>query len=164
MFKVKLSAPRYKLKNGWTENVHERVRVQLRQAAREFVATAIQDIPLDTGQARGTFLPLARFLNASVPTSGGNPTSSKNPSTGAGDENKLIFKFTTMATGETFEINPQLLYFIVNDIFGHPSGKHAPWKSIEHGWKAFMKYIKDVAPQRYPKIGQYITFDIVEYG
>lgn len=158
MFKIRLRASRLTLKRGFTEACHERVRTQLKQAAKEFVKEAIKHIPIDTGQAMGTILPLGRFLNISVSTSGNKPLKNKNPETGANGQNKLIFKFESLKTGEKFEIDVQLLYFFINDFFGHPSGKYEPWYAIDAGWTAFRQYLAETAKDRYPKLKDFIEY------
>lgn len=164
MFKVRIRIPRYTLeKEKMMAALKAKLEVQIRQAAREFVRAAIQNIPVDTGQARGTFLPLARALNVSVPIDG-TPQKGKSASTGASGDNQLIFKFETTKTLVKFEVDVQLFYFWVNDILGHPSGMHEPWQSIEEGFKAFMKYIHSTAPQRFPKLKDYLKVDIKEFG
>jgi len=164
MFKVRLKIPRYTIeKEKYMAALKAKLEVQVRQAARDFVKAAIENIPVDTGQARGTFLPLARALNISIPIDG-NGVKGKNQTTGASEQNKLIFKFETTKTLVKFEVDVQLFYFWVNDIFGHPSGAHPPWESIEEGFKAFMKYIHTTAGTRFPKLKDYLKVDIKEFG
>lgn len=156
MISIKMTAKKGVLRQGWSTAVHEYLATQIRQAAREFVREAVKHIPIDTGQARGTLLPLARVLRVAVDISGAKPLSNKNQETGSSTGNKLIFKFTRTKNSEGFQVDVQLLYFWINDIMGHPSGEHSPWESIEQGWEAFLLYMKEQAPKRYPKISSFI--------
>lgn len=162
MFKLTFKAPRIKImKDAYLEALRIRLQAQLREAAKEFVAEAIQRVPMDTGQARGTFLPLSRFLGMSVEV-GGVGKKRKNSETGASEGKQLIFKFKSTARTESFEIDPQLVYFIINDFheMNYPNGQApTPWESLETGWQAFMTYIHEVAPLRFPDIGAFIEIE-----
>jgi hypothetical protein len=166
VFKISFKAPKFGLRQGYTKTVKEYLRVQIRQAAREFVREAVVRVPVDTGQARGTFLPLGRFLNVSVPIPGANAKFNKSEDTGAEPQNQLLFRFTSTKTGESFEIDPQLFYFWFNDFFAHsyPNAQlPTPWGSLEAGWEAFMEYMRVVAPQRFPRIEKFITMEMKEW-
>lgn len=166
MLKIQFKAPKFMWNSGKFNSVlHAQLRVQIRQAAREFVRAAVVNIPIDTGQARGTFLPIGRFLNVSVPISGNTPLKNKNPETGAdyqegdpksnyGEPRKLIFTFPGNQYGEYFQIDVQLFYFWFNDFFSNKYG--GPWDSIEEGRKAFIEYMRTTAVKRLPKLKDFI--------
>lgn len=168
MFKVRFRAPKYTVdKEGLSRWIREKVNVQIRQAAREFVKEAIVKIPVDTGQARGTFLPLGRMLGVSVDILGAKSKPGKNEDTGSSANNKLIFRFRDTKTQQGFEIDPQLFYFWFNDFFSHHyenAQLPTPWESLQTGWDAFITYMKEVAPERLPKLRQFIKVEMVDYG
>ncbi len=164
MFKVTWKAPKFSLRYGYTDTLRKNLQRQLRQAARDFIMEAIVRVPVDSGQARGTFLPLAKFLNTSVPISGNTPLPNKNPDTGSYGDRQLLFEFISYKQGEGFKLNIQLFYFWFNDFFSHayPLGAPTPWGSIEAGWDAFTKYLADVAPERYPQINKFIVVEDID--
>lgn len=167
MFKIKLIAQLPQLRQGYSDTCRRYVMQQLRQAAREFVREAIVNIPVETGQARGTFLPLGRFLNVSVDISDANPLANKNEYTGSMSDKKLVFKFSDTAKGASFEVAPQLLYFIYNDLFAHNYPNEqipTPWESIQKGWDAFEEYTHNVAPIKFPRITTFIEKVTKDYG
>lgn len=141
----------------YTTFMRAEVQTQLRQAAREFLRAVIKRVPVDTGEARGTLLPLGRFLNVKVPI---DPKSSKpNKDAGTGEMNHpLIFDFETTATGEYFTAQIQLFHYWWNDFFTQTYSNpqvEPPWHSIDDGVDAFMNYIKTEGFKRLPALKQF---------
>jgi hypothetical protein len=149
----------------FNEALRTAVSTQVRQAARAFVRKAVVKVPVDTGQARGTFLPLGRFLRVSVPIGGASPKANKSSNTGSSGTNQLLFRFTTEKNGVYFEIEPQLFYFWFNDFFAHnyPNGQlPTPWQSLESGKKAFLDYMQNVAPTKLPKLKDFVIMSFFD--
>lgn len=166
MFKIQFKAPKLLFdQKRFSRTLRDTLQAQLRNAAREFVRAAIVRIPIDTGEARGTFLPIGRFLHISVPISGAEPTVKKSEFTGESPEKRLIFQFSSNQYGEYFEIDWQLFHFWFNDFFQHSyiNGQEpTPWGSIEAGKDAFLLYMKNEAPKRLPKIKDFILTSMLE--
>ncbi len=157
MFKVQVKISKFSFDTvKFNKTLRERLNVQVRNAAREFVRAAIVNIPVDTGEARGTFLPLGRFLNIAVPING-DPEPDKNPTTGAGPDKQLLFTFPSNQYGVYFQIDWQLFHFWFNEFFETRSNHYKPWDSIEAGREAFLEYMRTVAPLRLPKLKDFIT-------
>ena len=154
----------------FSRTLRKELSTQTRQAARAFLRRTIVKIPVDTGQARGTFLPLGRFLRVAVPIGGAQPEANKSASTGSSGEKQMLFQFSLDNQGSYFEIEPQLFYFWWNDFFAHhyPKGQlPTPWESLEAGKDAFIDYMRNVAPSRLPKLKDFIVtsfFDITANG
>lgn len=164
MIKLKLTMTAPKFEAGkYTLALERELFVQMKQAARAFLEAAIVHVPIDTGQARGTFLPLGRFLNRVVPIEGNTPKPNKNPETGASNKNKQVFQFVADAKGQYFEIDSKLFYFWFNDFYTNEL-RGTPWKSLEEGRKAFLLYMKNVAPSRLPRLKHFITRESVNYN
>lgn len=161
MFQITVKVPNLKfMREKYTEALKERLRVQVRQGAREFLRILIEHIPVDTGEARGTLFPLGRFLNVSVPTPGANPLKNKSAFTGAGGDKQLVFHFRSTKTQEVFEIEVQLFHFWFNEFLEHnyPNGQlPTPWMGIEAATEAFLIYMRETAPVRFPKITDFIV-------
>lgn len=163
MINIKLQLVKVRLDAGaYTDALKKKLQIQMRQAAREFVLAAIVKVPIDTGQARGTFLPLGRFLKVTIPISGAQPTglggaTEKSQRTGAGLLRQKLFQFESETGAEIFEIDPQLFYFWFNDMEANGFAG-TPWKSLEEGKKAFLRYMRDVAPKRLPRIKDFVKF------
>lgn len=159
MFKVSFSVPQFILNpQKFHKTLRNNLQIRIRQAARAFVKAAIVKIPVDTGEARGTFLPLGRFLNVAVPI-GGEPRRGKSAQTGSSPNKQLLFTFGSEELGEYFEIDWQLFHFWFNDFFTHhyPKGQlPTPWGSIEAGKQAFMEYMKTEAPRLMPRLNEFI--------
>lgn len=164
MFKFQFKAPKFIWNHDkFTRTLRHNLQVQVRNAAREFVVAAVEKIPIDTGQARGTFLPLGRFLNISVPISGNSPKQNKSPQTGAELDKQIIFSFPSNQYGEYFQIDWQLFYFWFNDFFEHQYLKsNTPWESIEAGRLAFIDYMRNVAPAKLPRLKDFIEVSYMD--
>lgn len=160
MIKLQWKFPTYKWNSQkFNQTLRTKLTVQVRQAAREFVRAAIVKVPIDTGEAIGTFLPIGRFLNVSIPILNNHPTEKKNPETGSSEEKRLLFTFSSNQYGVYFEIDWQLFHFWFNEFFHHnyPNAQiETPWHSMEAGRDAFLEYMRTVAVERLPKLKDFI--------
>jgi hypothetical protein len=158
-FQIKVDMPVIIFKQReFTRALREEVQTQMRQAAREFLRAVINRVPIDTGEARGTLLPLGRFLRVSVPIDVLNAKANKNPDTGEINA-PLLFDFETTGKGEYFTVQMQLFHFWWNDFFTHNYENpqiDPPWHSIEDGVKAFMDYIKTDGYKRLPRLKEFL--------
>lgn len=154
-FGVKLELPVIRFdQKQFTIALRADLQTQLRQAARAFLRAVIKRVPVDTGEARGTLLPLGRFLNISVPIPNAKPIPNKDAGTGE-MENPLIFEFESTEEGEFFKAQLQLFHYWWNDFFSqHYTNAQIdpPWHSIDDGVDAFMAYIKTEGVRKLPRI------------
>ncbi len=159
-FKVKMDIPEMHFKQKeFSAYFRSEMQIQMRQAARAFLRAVIKRVPVDTGEARGTLLPLGRFLNVAVPIS--PKRSENNKDAGTGEMNSpLIFDFESEDTGEYFTIEAlQLFHYIWNEFYAHNYSNpqiEPPWHSIQDGVDAFMEYLKTYGIKRLPKMKDFI--------
>jgi len=136
------------------------LEVQMRQASREFLRAVIVRVPVYTGMARGSLVPLGRFLRVAVPINpdpGAKKHPNKNPAAGAAASS---FKFTNEGG-----FNPRLrldigvLHFELNEFrpstlpLRHPT----PWHSFEAGREAFKAYLRENLTKKVPRVKKFIT-------
>ncbi len=154
-FKIEISYPVVKFKrHEFTVALRAEMQTQLRQAARAFLRAVIKRVPVDTGEARGTLLPLGRFLNVHVPIDPKSFRQNKDAGTGEMD-NPLIFDFESTEKGEYFTAQLQLFHYWWNDFFTQSYVNpqiDPPWHSIDDGVAAFMDYLKTFGLQRLPRL------------
>lgn len=164
MFEIVILAPEFTFdEKRFLKTYREMAAIQTKQAARAFLRAVVQRVPVDTGQARGTLLPLGRFLRVAVPISSTNERENKNPETGAQGDKQLLFRFPSYSTGEFFEIEPQLFYYWWNDFYSHNypnSPNPTPWRSIEEGVEAFLLYMRTTAIERMKSQPMLDFFDV----
>ena len=166
------SATRLRVDFEWAKTFREDLQVQIRQGAREFIREAIKQIPVDTGQARGTFLPLGRYLHTAIPIFDGlhSRSSTRNSVTGrlegkdqhTGAENHpIIFAFNHGTDFEQIIIVPQLDYFIINDTVNmhYSTGNPTPWRAMESGTKALNLYMTTEGVRKLPRLAKLLTQD-----
>ncbi len=160
MLKLKIKAPRFMWDGRkFHQALRDKLNFEVKEAAREFVRAAVVNIPVDTGEARGTFLPIGRFLNVPIPIPNAHPLANKSATTGAEANKQLIFTFPSNQYGVYFQIDWQLFHFWFNDFFAHsyPNGQMpTPWKSIEAGRDAFLKYMRTEAVLKLPKLKDFL--------
>lgn len=155
----------------YTRALQEEVRVQVRQAAKQWLLAAGKKIPIETGEARGTLLPLARFLRvtASVPIDGAEPVSyrgqTKGPSSGSSSEKQLVFDFLSNRQGEFFTISIQLFHYWWNEFYEHnyPNQQvDTPWMSLADGGEAFITYIETEGIRKVPRIEAFRLVSMID--
>ena len=132
------------VKEKLTKNVEAALGVALREAAREFVRAVLIEIPVQTGEAAGSLIPIGRLLRVAIPITPTRFQSGKNPSTGAAKSNyKLIAKYPKFV----FEFEAGVIHYTLNE-FGlgvgpyGPDKKQPPWKTFEKGRDAFLAFLE----------------------
>lgn len=116
----------------------------MQAAAKAFVEEAAPRVPVDTGMARGTFLNVSRALRIPFRVNRRKRTRVKwYGDIGYGDfKGPLIgtkyssYKIPTKTKPFEFRIQSQLLYFMIESIYGRVSPT-APWHPFKHGKEAF---------------------------
>lgn len=151
--------------NKFSKGLFDRCVVQNRQAVRDWLKTALLNIPGYTGTARGTFIPVGRLVGRSVKKfrAGdplGNPERAKKKkfiryggqTYYAGFRSGAQYaqaSLTTSRTGmkiiNTFRFTNMLPYVARNEASGAPPGfimpSNPPWKALDKAAKAWKKYI-----------------------
>ncbi len=142
----------------YTDWLRSEVQQQIRVAARAFLRAVIKRVPVDTGEARGTLLPLGRFLNVHVPIDPKRQQNNKDAGTGE-IEHPLIFDFESTDKGEYFTAQLQLFHYWWNDFFTQNYVNpqiDPPWHSIDDGVDAFMEYIKTEGIRKLPQLKDFL--------
>jgi len=146
-------------KVAFSNTLHNKMKVQLRQAARAWLRAVIPKVPVFLGTARGTLQPLGRFLRVAVPISPVENRRGKGPAFGAREQQ---FSFTARKFTYTFKWDTTLSHFIINEFFnvqasfGIPLRNPTPWGAINAGKIAFEEYVKTVVPRRIPRLTDFI--------
>lgn len=152
-------------KQAYLKTRDEALKREMRNAAREWLAAVIPHVPVWTGTARGTLLPLARYLRQSVPI---NPIVSKqNKGPGFG-EALGGFEFDDAGNQYTFEFTNFLEYFKFNDqndasAYGFHLTHATPWYAFEAGQTAFDAYVEKFLPQKMPDINDFLEYTSVTF-
>ena len=167
MFKISIKAPKFIFdSHKFTHALSVKLQNRVREAAKAFIITAIAAIPVDTGEARGSFLPFGRALNVSFSIPGAKPKPNKNAETGASPEKQLLFTFAANQYGVYLNIDWQLYHFWFNDFFSqnYANGQlPTPWDSIEKGKEAFMLHLKESMGDL-PRLKDFITTEYLDSG
>lgn len=157
---------------GYRKSYDEAMDTQMRQAARAWLRAlltarlpiirrghgdSIGIPPVWTGTARGTLLPLGRFLKVAIPIRPIAKRTGKGPEVGAAmgkyffgkNKGRYYFRFST-----------QLAYFTANEF--HQSNLNlthkTPWNGLKAGQVAFKAYVENVMPGKLPKIADSIRY------
>lgn len=156
-YKAKIRTIEFKSKE-FSEALREAVAVQTRQATREWLRAVVQRVPVYTGMARGSFLPLSRFLRVAVPI---NPVAQRNygnPESGAAMSS---YRFYWRRQTYTFTFNTEVPHYLINEInvgLGSPPLRHpTPWHSLDAGKIAFFNYLESNLKEKVPRILDYIV-------
>jgi len=156
-FKVKGRMPKFNI-NGFRADINKLGEQELKEATREWLREVIKAIPSWTGTARGTLVPLGRFLKVSVPNSAriSNRKSKKIQGTtfqlgrAAGAQYGQDFDFTQ--SGFRFQFNYTInLPYIWWNSFGSPVKNlrnPTPWSAIQNGTRAFGAHIREEVPSK----------------
>jgi len=142
------------VKEKLTKKVGERLEATLRNAAREFVRAVLVEIPVQTGEAAGSLIPLGRLLRVAIPITPSRFQSGKNPNTGAAQSS---YKFDNSFPKYRFEFEAGVIHYTLNE-FGlnvgpyGPDKKQPPWKTFEKGRSAFLDYLQRAKILNDPKL------------
>lgn len=170
--KVNITVTGFQFKRAeFSEAFKTAIKLEMRNAAREFVKAALPRVPVRTGFARGTLLNLQDAIEM---TAASNPASfkkklAKRPSKNSPLNGKLEYYegvlktpdnargfstptnrvFTNNGKAWSFNYDNTVLYYELND------AKYQ-WLSYKFGEAAFIDYLERVGMQRIPAITDYI--------
>ena len=155
---------------GYKKTYDEAMKVQIRQAARAWLRAVIPKVPVYTGMARGSLVPLGRFLRVAIPIRM-NPNAVKRVRPGYSQqagEALGAFTFGDNQNGVyTFSYNTQVLHFYLNDTFDTKGAgmvnliHETPWNATAAGEQAFKDYINNILPDRLPRIIDFVISSAV---
>lgn len=147
-------------KNEWTERTKKQLETQMRQGLREMLRVVIQEVPVYTGMARGSLMPVGKFLRIAIPISP-DPIAQykhpgKNPDAGAA---LTSFEFVTRGISPQFTLDIGTLHYQLNEFrrsklkLRHPT----PWNSFKKGRRAYVRYLKNNLLRRVTRLTRYIS-------
>lgn len=145
-------------KTRYTRAIDDYIRRTHLAGLRAFVNAANVKVPVFTGQARATFVPLAKLVGTQVIINPRAVRKDRSPATGAA---KQIFKLI----GSKFDYrlkfdltDPSLQYY---DFLDNNPGRSptSPWDSFEAGRQAYKKVTKErLAKGKIPKVKNFVVF------
>ena len=164
----RLSFPRFDAKK-FTDALRDLAEAQVRQAAREWLRAVIPKVPVFTGTARGTLMPLGRLIRVAVPISPKAVRPNRGPGVGASlttgryfyrEGNRFYFRFNT-----------DVSHFIYNNLQPAPDPpfrliNETPWYATQAGNEAFNRYLAEELPKRAKllRLRNFIKFESISYG
>lgn len=155
---------------GYRKSYDDEMKIQMRQAAREWLRAVYPHVPVYTGMARSSLKPLGRLLKVAIPiTQSKNGRKRERPGYSRSDgEAQGVFSFGDNENGVyTFSFDTQVLHYYLNDTFDTKGAgmfnliNKTPWESAEYGEKAFRTYVEKVMPGRLPRIADHIIYSAV---
>lgn len=156
----------------YKKSFDEAMEVQMRQAARAWLrAMLTAELPVVrrgtgsskgippvwTGTARGTLIPLGRFLRVAIPISPKVRRPGRGPDVGAG---KGKYNFDKSYDRYYFRFSTQLAWYTINEFNASdlPLTHQTPWKGFEIGQKAFQDYCNTEMAKKLPKIRDSVKY------
>jgi hypothetical protein len=156
----------------YKKSLDEAMETQMRQAARAWLRAMLSaDLPVIrrgtgsskgippvwTGTARGTLIPIGRFLKVAIPISPKVKRPGRGPEVGA---SKGKFQFGKAYDRYYFRFSTQLAWYTINEFnqSSLPLTHKTPWGGFEIGQKAFQDYCNNEMVKRMPKIRDSIKF------
>lgn len=166
--KAKLALKGLKLnKEKYLKTVNEQLDIAIRNAARAWLRAVLTRVPVYTGEARGSLVPLGQFLKVAVDTTPNpNARAHGHKSGRAEGEAQGHFQFEHLKTLIRFVFETDVLHYILNEKFNmnppiHLTHLPRPWDSMTVGKEAFFEYLRTDLPKRLPSLGNYIEgFDL----
>lgn len=158
----------------YRKSFDDAMNTQMRQAARAWLramlsaelpivrrgavgATSTGIPPVWTGTARGTLVPLGRFLRVAIPIKPVVKLPGRGPDVGAAQGK---FFFGNNYDRYYFRFSTQLAYYTLNEFHQSdiPLTHKTPWEGFAIGQKAFQDYCNNVMPKKLPKVADSIKF------
>lgn len=151
-------------KKGFKAQLYKNSLEIRKEAAREFVLAAFNSLPIWSGAARGTFLPLTRVLQLAGLRGQIRPlqTSRKDSEHGIdAGKAKGSGKFSRGSKYKhTFTFTHELYHYWLNENNAMPYGpdkKATPWNTFEDGSKAWLAYVDKRGMQVMPDWRDYLV-------
>ena len=142
MVKARITYSTLKYDKG--KAINNEIQKILRTAARVYVLEAYKSVPVDTGMARGTLVPLAHAVGANIPISPKRSLPNKNAGAGA---NRSFADFRQEGSKHIFEWSTNVFHYYLNERFPLRSNYNAPWKSLKAGSLKVKQYLRSTRPE-----------------
>lgn len=164
MFKFTLQLKKIKFnKAQYSKTLTEALEAQVRQAARAFLRAALEKVPTYTGMARGSLIPLGRFLNVSIPIElTFDKKHGHEDRTALGEQaGRKAFNFSSgNKTKFTFSFELKVLHYLINEGTKDaiPNLRNpTPWLSLDAGLEAFYGYLRENLEDKVPRIKDFVV-------
>jgi hypothetical protein len=143
---------------GFKKKLDERLKAGTRQAAREWLRATLERVPVYTGTARGTLLPLSRVLRVALPISPIASRPNRGPEVGAQQSDYEFLDGRNGVYG--FSFLQGLEYYILNDANLVSFIPSTPWHSFDAGKEAYDEHIGEVIDSL-PKITDFVRSSVI---
>lgn len=166
--KAKLALKGLKInRQKYLKTVNDQLDIAVRKAAAAWLRAVLTRVPIYTGEARGSLVPLGQFLHVAIDTAiTQNAIEHGHISRETKGESEGRFKFEHLKTLIRFTFETKVLHYILNEKFDmnppiHLTHLPRPWDSMTVGKEAFFEYLKGDLPRRIPRLGDYFEdFDL----
>lgn len=158
-FKIKVKIIKFN-ERGYSNALQAAIDNVIKDAAREWLREVILHVPVYTGMAKASLLPLGRFLNVAIPI---NPIATRKYGDVATGELMGFFDFEsdTQSRVSRFIFKTDVAHYLINEFtdgLGSPPLTHpTPWHSFAAGKSAFQKYLRANLKKQVPRVSQYLT-------
>jgi hypothetical protein len=117
----------------------------MHKAAREFVETAVKNIPVDTGMAVGAMIPLGRFVGATTQVAPKRPYRLETDYVRTHElgQVKSMFAFKSVNFIYEFVWRSWVFHHWLNEQFSIKTVSSSPWHSIPLGLASALSYIRE---------------------
>lgn len=154
MFKLKSAFIKLSLdKDAYREALDKRIKEIQMEGARSWLRANLDRIPVYTGTARGTFLPIGVILNVAVPIVPRVTLPGKGPDVGS---TLSQFEFSQNGGIYKFTFDQSLPYFLLNEFNAIANIPSTPWHSAEYARDAYLATTQTLL-STIPNLGVYIV-------
>ena len=141
--RFKMNAPTFKFdEKKFTDAFKKRAEVQVRQGMRAFLRAILEkNLPPElTGEARGSLIPLGRFLRVAVPA---RPRKGQKNRVARGTAQGIKPIVKSTKTGFSIRFGTRVEHYVRHDAKGGTGNFQTPrpWNSFKIGTEAFNNYI-----------------------
>lgn len=170
-FRANLNAFRFD-KEKYLKQFESKMAVQNRNAARAWLRAALPHIPVRTGMAKASLIPLARFLNVGILVQPVDFPSRVFEGVASSDEPSSMFE--SNGKGEfLFQFTINVLHYLLNEFAVYGMGPYLnpidptiqpPWESMEAGRLAYIAYVQSEVTRNVPRIREFIYATKISSG
>lgn len=150
--------------------VEKRARAKMRQAARIFLRTVIDIIPVWTGEAMGSLAPIAHYLHVRIP----NTPDVNAPYDGFALGASQSYTSSPFIKQEgwkfSFEIGSSVPHFNINEYhnvmkWGIRLANPTPWRAFQAGKQAAMEFLQQTGHTIVPNFADFVIMkNVMRYG
>jgi len=142
----------------YSQHMDNHLQQKIRQAAREFIRATFPLVPVWSGMARASLLPLANILHVYMPIS---PVIDVPNRVLEGVALAITDYFQKTKFGYIFKVGTNVKHYNINEQMNvNPFGFHlkhpGPWNSFDAGEAAAKKYLKENLSKNCPKVFDFI--------